>query len=119
MKAKVNLSNIKHYLVGNFRYKIYYSYLCWFIIKHIREQIDMRIRVMNKVCLDSGSCVKCGCATTALQMCNKACEGKCYPTMMNRSTWRMFKRGVIIHDKKEKLFWEFDTTLNKPVIKNC
>lgn len=58
---------------------------------HIREQIEYRIKVMNPECRNSGSCIKCGCMTTALQMCNKSCEGLCYPPMMNKYYWNLLK----------------------------
>jgi hypothetical protein len=34
---------------------------------------------MDIDCYLDGSCKKCGCETTALQMANKACAGNCYP----------------------------------------
>jgi hypothetical protein len=33
----------------------------------------------------------CGCMTTALQMCNKPCEGDCYPSMMSKKQWKVYK----------------------------
>ncbi len=78
------------FLQGNIRYKIYYSPLRCFIRKHVLQQINFRIKVMKKECYASGSCVECGCKTTALQMCSKACEGGCYPPMMNKKDWGEF-----------------------------
>jgi len=72
------------------RYKIYYSKNKFLIRKHILEQIDFRIKVMNKECYDKGYCIKCGCHTTALQMCNKSCDGNCYPEMMSKKDWNKF-----------------------------
>ena len=88
---KLTLKNIQSYLVGYTRYYIYYSRYKKFIRKHILEQINYRIAVMNKECYNNGSCIKCGCQTTALQMCKKACLGNCYPKMMNRKDWIIFK----------------------------
>ena len=45
---------------------------------------------MNQECYNKGYCVKCGCHTTALQMCSKSCEGNCYPKMMGRKLWNRF-----------------------------
>lgn len=109
---EITLSNIKHFIVGNFRYYLYYSRFKNLIPRHIREQIECRINSMNKECYNSGSCVKCGCATTALQMCDKACEGHCYPIMLSKSYWnRIPNRGYIsangilwLVDKEKKLF---------------
>ena len=84
------------------RYFLYYSKeiikidLSWLIRKHIREQIEIRINSMNRECYNSGSCVECGCATTALQMANKACERYCYPAMFSKNEWR---RGLISSSK--------------------
>src|SRR6185436_12757653 len=85
-KKKITLENIVAYIQGNFRYKLYYSFP-YLLSKHIKEQIDYRIRVMDKECYNEGSCKLCGCATTALQMADKSCDKPCYPPMMNRKQW--------------------------------
>lgn len=108
MKAEINLLNIKSYLVGNYRYSLYYSKFQWLIRSHILEQIKWRIKVMNKSCYNSGSCVECGCATTALQMANKACDGPCYPTMMSKKVWKSFYKGGLTWDRQTQLFWQLD-----------
>jgi len=46
---------------------------------------------MDPECFEQGSCKMCGCDTTALQMADKACDKPCYPTMMTRDKWRVFK----------------------------
>jgi len=85
--------DIWYYLQGMYRYKIYYSSKLKRVAlrKHIKEQIDYRIRIMNPQCYFKGSCVMCGCMTTALQMCDKPCEGDCYPSMMNKKQWKVYK----------------------------
>lgn len=52
---------------------------------------------MSQECYTSGSCVKCGCMTTALQMCNKPCEGFCYPPIVGKQMWN--RKGTIIWDR--------------------
>ncbi len=103
MKRKTKVSDVKNYVVGHYRYAIYYFSSNKLILRrivkslmrnHIKEQIDYRIRVMNRECLDSGSCIKCGCMTTALQMCNKSCEGDCYPPMFSKKKWKNFRDYV-------------------------
>ena len=42
-------------------------------------QLEFRHQVMNEACMSKGSCIKCGCTTTALQAAKKSCKGKCYP----------------------------------------
>lgn len=82
------LFNIFYYLQGWLRYHLYYSrYFSWLIPLHIHQQIDARINSMDKECYMSGSCKLCGCATTALQMANKACDKPCYPAMIKKEKW--------------------------------
>ena len=86
---------------ANFRYFIYYSkYFNFLMREHIREQIDYRVSVMDKECYNKGECKICGCKTIHLQMANKACEGNCYPPMMNKTVWKIFKIGL--HGKLDK-----------------
>lgn len=106
MKAKINLVNIKSYIVGNYRYRLYGTEFQWLIRTHILEQIKWRISVMDKGCYENGSCFICGCATTALQMANKNCDKPCYPCMMPKDKWKLFKRGGIFFDYPTKIFWQ-------------
>ena len=102
MKAKINIKNILYYLQGNFRYKLFYSKFNFFIRKHIKEQIDVRIKSMRDTCYNNGVCDMCGCQTTALQMCDKACEGFCYPKMLSKRQWNLLKNNkVIVSDNKK------------------
>lgn len=98
---KITLKNIKAYLQGNYRYRLYYSKFKWLIRKHIREQIDYRIEIMNPECYKRGTCIGCGCMTTALQMANKQCDGNCYPPMLSKIEWLRFemRSGVRIEDE--------------------
>lgn len=94
-KEKITISNIFYFIQGNIRYRLYYNkILSKLIRKHIREQIDYRIAVMSKECYDTGSCTMCGCKTTALQMSNKSCNKPCYPPMMKKKEWELFKLYV-------------------------
>lgn len=89
--------DIWHYLIGNYRYKLFYSKSTkgvikhWLMREHIWEQINYRVSVMDKECLNKGQCKICQCATIQLQMSSKRCEGICYPTMMNKKDWERFK----------------------------
>lgn len=87
-KAKPTIKNIIAYLQGTIRYKLYYSKYNWLIPKHIREQINYRISVMDRECYNNGQCKMCGCKTTALQMANKACDKPCYSKMLNKKEWK-------------------------------
>lgn len=107
MKAKVDFSNIVAYLQGWLRYKLYYSRFKFLIRKHIIEQIDFRIKYMDKECYENGSCKLCGCATTALQMANKQCEKPCYPPILNRFNWDRLRTGqrIIVNGQGWWLDW--------------
>jgi hypothetical protein len=98
MKAKKNWKNIKAYFQGNIRHWLYYHFHHRFIREHIKEQYVFRTRVMRKSCYDNGACDECGCATTNLQFANKACDGKCYPHMMNKEAWEWYKTAKTYKD---------------------
>lgn len=66
---------------------------------HIHEQIDQRIKWMDRECYNEGSCKMCGCQTTHLQMSNKACDKPCYPSMMNKRQWKEFNNHSAYQDK--------------------
>lgn len=108
MKNKINLKNIISYIQGNIRYHIYYSNYKFLLRNHIKEQIEYRINSMNRICYDQGSCIKCGCVTTALQMANKECEGNCYPKMFSKKTWNDWKKDIITNNN-----WYLDLTTKK------
>ena len=103
-----NRKNIIPFFQGWYRHKIYYSSgpLRFLMRSHIRSQIDARIESMDRECYNSGACKKCGCATTALQMANKSCEGLCYPSMMNKSEWDYVNQlAKIFKDNKSGTYW--------------
>lgn len=105
MRRRITLGNIWSYLLGNYRYKLYYSYL-WlgkdisFLIRgYIREQIKVRINSMDRDCYTNGECKICGCSTTALQMADKSCDNPCYPDMLSKDVWEGLKMGYVYIDK--------------------
>lgn len=105
-KEQINWTNIKSYLIGNYRYKLFYSKLWRFLMrKHIREQIEFRINSMDKECWNNGFCKMCGCSTPALQMADKSCKGDCYPEMMSKRDWKWLDgKDTLLVDKKG-LIW--------------
>lgn len=133
-KGQTKAIDIWYYFQGMIRYRIYYNsklQRSFLMRTHIKKQIDYRIIVMNQECYKQGSCIKCGCMTTALQMCDKPCEGWCYPSMMNKENWELYKRGYTIteeYDKSRKLYWvsdwdtvrliEFTHNINKTITDN-
>jgi hypothetical protein len=114
MSKKITLGNIKAYIQGNLRYRLFYSkWLSWLLPLHIFEQISYRLFVMNKECYNNGECVKCGCSTPQLQMANKACHGKCYPIMMNRTDWFIYKREYNVEFRYFKKRKDFELRISK------
>ena len=99
----IKYKDILNYLVGNYRYFFFYSWLnSLFLRDHIAEQIAHRIRMMKPECYERGTCVECGCRTTALQMANKACEGACYPSMFSKNEWKLLREGWIAWKDEER-----------------
>lgn len=119
--SKYSLKNIWSFLIGNARYKLFYSKFAFLIRSHIREQIQIRINSMDRQCYDEGQCKLCGCQTTALQMANKACDKPCYPKMVtNRLVWEGIRDGdigLIDHEPNGLYFtrWNIATVNNKKV----
>jgi hypothetical protein len=117
MKAKITWSNVKAYFQGKIREKfVNHKYLYWLIPHHIFEQIQYRIFIMRKECYRTGSCILCGCDTPALQMADKACSGKCYPEMMDETSWFLYKQQKSIEfrywDKSKPRKFELRITNN-------
>lgn len=94
MKQKIKISDIFAYMQGTCRNTLFYSRFSFLIRKHIREQIVWRISVMDIDCYSEGSCKICGCETVALQMANKACPKPCYPEMMTKKKWSVYKLKI-------------------------
>lgn len=87
-----------YYFQGNIRAKWYFSKYWKFLIRpHIREQIQLRLLVIDSICKTTGICKLCGCNTPALQMCDKACNKPCYPPMLNKAQWMTFTGCINIH----------------------
>ena len=84
--------------------------------KHIYEQIELRIKWMDQECYHAGSCKICGCETTALQMCSRACDKPCYPPMMDKYQWELFKKYHQISFDNDKTIWMMDRRYNKPLL---
>ena len=114
MKAKITISNVLSFIIGHIRYKLFYSKYKFLLRKHIRQQIEFRIKYMDQECYQNGSCKFCGCTTTALQMANKACDKPCYPEMMDKTNWKAFVLGYIVKDKNGCWFKDTEGLYLKP-----
>lgn len=113
IRSQVSARDVLYFVQGQFRYLLYYSsnkVLYSLMRNHIREQIRYRIRIMNSTCYNSGSCIYCGCATTALQMASKTCDGGEYPPMVNSTTWKLFvEEGLYIADREK--YWTYNPAI--------
>lgn len=100
------LMNVWFYLQGNLRYKLFYSNFAKLIPWYIHQQIVYRINSMDQKCFDDGQCKMCGCATTALQMSNKACPKPCYPSMLSKKVWKKIvdNPNMCIKDKEGRIW---------------
>lgn len=116
LTGKKPLIDVWHYLLGNYRFKLYYNkYLRCLIRKHIFEQISYRIEWMDRECFYRGSCRMCGCETTALQMADKPCSKPCYPAMMTKEQWGKYRKGGIFKDKNG-IWTPYMMQANKPTL---
>lgn len=113
LSGKKKLIDVWYYIQGNYRYYFYYggklsgkykfiAYLRKQVLQqYIKDQIAWRIDNMNRECYYNGECIKCSCQTTHLQMCDKPCEGACYPQMLNRDEWERFKNNSVTSHYKD------------------
>lgn len=100
--AKITLKNIKKFFQGWTRWIVLKLSKNKFVKKvsdsigllpgYKQEQFLFRLQTMNQECLKSGNCVVCGCETPQLQLADDACDGKCYPVMMNKEDWEKYKK---------------------------
>lgn len=81
--GRVPFSYAWDYILGNYRY--WCSRHCkWIIRKYILNQVQIRYNSIDNKCKMNMSCKECGCDIPALLYCNRACEGGCYPKMLNK-----------------------------------
>lgn len=122
IRGEAKVMDIYHYLLGNYRYFLYYNKYVLpkvLIRDHIWEQIEFRIKNMDKKCFMDGQCKICECKTTALQMCNKACNKPCYPEMMSKRKWNLFKVGKLIYQDDGGVWYiDINGNLHNTAIKN-
>lgn len=106
MKSKITIRNIFAVLQAFFR-RVRRNLGGFDIPSHTYEQIIWRrTQVMKKSprCWESGECIVCGCDIMGKTMEDRACSvserqdlydaGKeiCYPHMMNKDTWKKYKK---------------------------
>ncbi len=91
IKGERSLIDIWYFFQGHTREYLYYSKCRFLIRKHIQEQFEWRLEMMDRVCYSSGQCKICECSIPALTFANKQCEGKCYYPMMTKKQWNDYK----------------------------
>jgi hypothetical protein len=95
MKGEKSPIDIWYYIQGHTREILYYSKLRFLIRKHIQEQFEWRLKVMDKECYTDAQCKHCGCDIPALTLSNKQCGGKCYYPMMSKKQWLEYKTKIL------------------------
>ncbi len=109
------IKDVWHYLVGNYRYKIFYSgFKTWLLREHIRKQIEFRFTYVPNECWTNGSCKECGCMIPHLQMAHKTCDADCYPELMDAKHWESFQLGVTIRQKEK--YWRLNIATNVVIL---
>lgn len=100
-KYNITLSNIGSYIQGKTRMLVQkYGNEFFSLDDHIKEQIVWRETVANKFCLDNKEC-KCGCPLPDMFFADKTCEDGCYPVMMNKEEWEVYKANNNIELENE------------------
>ncbi|MBQ1668376.1 MAG: hypothetical protein II063_10415 [Prevotella sp.] len=87
----MRISDVFWFLQGYARYWMVKMFGFGVLREHIGEQIVSRAMSADKRCLVGGECIICGCHTPALFYAGKSCDKPCYPRMMGRKKWEMFK----------------------------
>jgi hypothetical protein len=88
---KIRIRDIWYYIQGNFRFWIFRRWR-FLMREHVIEQVVARMMSADKRCLDGGACIICGCHMPQLMFADKSCDKPCYPPMMSRNEWDVFKR---------------------------
>lgn len=61
---------------------------------YVQEQILFRQQIANPECLNSGKCF-CNCKMPDMLYADKSCDRNCYPVMMDKETWYLYKQQII------------------------
>lgn len=85
------IQKIKWFIQGNRRKALIETWFSFFIPKHIREQYKYRLQNANPVCIKNKQCIGCGCTVPAVFLADKSCKRGCYPVMLTRRDWKLFK----------------------------
>ena len=114
----INIKNIFAYLTGNIRYIFFKKELSkidfskytneynWegindnIKLSHIQEQFIYRmflVDLSSPQCINNKACKICGCDTPQLFFAKKACDGGCYPELMNLKDWTEYKKSKNIN----------------------
>ena len=115
LNSRNPVSQARDFFEGTYRHNLYYSEYPIFrklMRKHIKEQIEYRVRMMSADCYNNGQCTECGCETIALQMADRSCDGHCYPPMMTKRKWKKYLNHDLVFAKGG--YWRASTADNSP-----
>jgi hypothetical protein len=86
IEKKLTWSNIKSFFQGTVRLYNFNKEP-----SYIQEQFYFRVGSARMSCLRERKCLECGCTIPDLFLADKQCGGKCYPIMMEKSDWEVYK----------------------------
>jgi len=82
----LSLDNIKAVFIGYSRY-IHFERLP----KELQEQFYYRASKRASDCKEKGKC-PCNCEYPFKQLDNRPCERNCYPAILEKDTWNLYKK---------------------------
>lgn len=71
---KKNPKIVLYYLIGNYRYYIYYSKFRWLLRKSVIKTIERLLKNIDTECFNQASCKKCGCKVPQQNFGGKPCD---------------------------------------------
>lgn len=114
--SEITPKNVWAYFQGNFRMylkRIAPGLYYYYVRPHVIEQIEARIKSMDRECYENGECKICGCKTLNLQYADKACAGDCYPKMLNKKEWEYLKKTFGGEIEKNGIKWRYSRKYKK------
>jgi len=86
---KINLINIRSYIVGNYRH---YKDNLIGSPEYLKEQVYYRLYVCKDDCVVTGACKYCKCPPYKKSWVNTSCNGgERFPNLMDKPDWEKFK----------------------------
>lgn len=98
MKPKINIKNIKSYILGNLNY---YLNQIIDLPLHLKEQYYYRLFKCKDDCLVTGQCKICTCPTVKKAFAPDSCNPERFPNFLPGLEWREYKEKNNIENIQE------------------